>query len=474
MRRSGRLPEIIQGGMGVGVSGWRLARAVASMGQLGVVSGLGLDTLMARRLQLGDPGGHIRRALADFPLPLVAERVIERYYVEGGIERDAPFRLVPKVTLTPGRPGVDLAVAANFVEVFLAKEGHDGPVGVNYMEKLQAATPAALYGAMLGGVDYVLMGAGIPAQIPALLDAFAAGMPGELTVDLQGAGGTPARLVLDPANVVGARPHIGRPQFIAIVSSNMLAGYLARDRRTRPEGFVVEGPVAGGHSARPRGQLVVDTAGQPVYGPRDAVELAKMSALGLPFWLAGGYASPQGLSLAKRAGAAGVQVGSAFALCEESNLDPTLRRVVIERALAGALQVRVDLRASPTGFPFKVADAPGTLGDHEVATARGRVCDLGYLRVAYRKPNGRIGYRCPAEPVTDYLRKGGQPEDTEGRLCLCNGLIATIGLAQRRCDGSTEPPVVTLGQELSFLPALMEQKSRYTARDVVEYLLGDV
>ena len=459
--------------MGVGVSGWRLARAVASLGQLGVVSGVGLDTLMARRLQLGDLGGHIRRALAAFPFPLVAERVIERYYVDGGIERDAPFRLVPKVTLTPGRPGAELAVAANFVEVFLAKEGHDGPVGVNYMEKLQAATPAALYGAMLGGVDYVLMGAGIPTQIPALLDAFAAGMPGELTVDLQGAGGTPARLVLDPATVVGTRPEIGRPQFIAIVSSNMLAGYLARDLRTRPEGFVVEGHVAGGHSARPRGQLVVDAAGQPIYGPRDAVELAKMSALGLPFWLAGGYASPQGLSLAKRAGAAGVQVGSVFALCEESNLDPVLRRGVLERALAGALQVRADLRASPTGFPFKVADVPGTLGDHEVATNRPRVCDLGYLRVPYQKPNGRIGYRCPAEPVTDYLRKGGQLEETAGRLCLCNGLIATIGLGQRRGDGSTEPPVVTLGQDLSFLAALMEQRSRYTARDVVEYLLGD-
>ena len=33
-------PIIIQGGMGVAVSGWRLARAVAQTGQLGVVSGL--------------------------------------------------------------------------------------------------------------------------------------------------------------------------------------------------------------------------------------------------------------------------------------------------------------------------------------------------------------------------------------------------------------------------------------------------
>ena len=50
------LPVIIQGGMGAGVSSWRLARAVSSTGQLGVVSGTALDVILARRLQEGDPG----------------------------------------------------------------------------------------------------------------------------------------------------------------------------------------------------------------------------------------------------------------------------------------------------------------------------------------------------------------------------------------------------------------------------------
>jgi len=44
--------------MGVAISHWRLARTVSIEGQLGVVSGAGLDVLLSRRLQLGDPGGH--------------------------------------------------------------------------------------------------------------------------------------------------------------------------------------------------------------------------------------------------------------------------------------------------------------------------------------------------------------------------------------------------------------------------------
>ncbi len=458
--------------MGVGVSGWRLARAVASTGQLGVISGVALDTLMARRLQLGDPGGHIRQALGHFPFPRVAERVLDRYYVEGGIGARTAFRLLPKVTLDPRRTEAELAIAANFVEVFLAKQGHDGLVGVNYMEKLQAATPAGLYGAVLGGVDYVMMGAGIPTEIPALLDAFAAGAPGELTIEVQGASDASQRLVFDAGAVLGASLELARPRFLAIVSSNMLAAYLARDPRTRPDGFVVEGHVAGGHSARPRGALVVDGDGRPVYGPRDVVDLAKMCALDLPFWLAGGQANPGCLAVALGTGAAGIQIGSAFALCEESNLDPQLRRELVEQALAGTLDVRSDLRASPTGFPFKLAAAPGTLADSDVAAGRRRVCDLGYLRTPYRTPDGRIGYRCPAEPVRDYVRKGGQSEDTVGRLCLCNGLLATIGLGQRRRDSATEPAVATIGQDLSFLPVLTKSKSSYTAADVVDYLLS--
>ncbi len=476
----GAWPQIIQGGMGVGVSGWQLARAVAMTGQLGVVSGVALDTLMIRRLQLGDLGGHIRRALARFPDAAIAERIVDRYYVAGGIGPEQPFRLATRPSLHPSQRTTELVVAANFVEVLLAKDAHDGKVGVNYLEKLQMSTPAAVYGAMLAGVDYVLVGAGIPAAFPALLNALAAGRTGTIAVDVAGAdvaGGVPgpASVEIHPEMIAGRATEVGRPTFLAIVASHVLSTYLARDPRTRPDGFVVEGPVAGGHSAPPRGPLTVDDDGQPIYGPRDVADLEKVASFGLPYWLAGAYASPEMLRAARSAGAAGIQVGSAFALSEESGFDPRLKREIIDRARSGVLRVRADPLASPTGFPFKVADLPGTITDAAVYAARRRVCDTGYLRVPFRAPDGEIGYRCPAEPVRAYVRKGGKEADTVGRHCLCNGLIAAIGLGQRHRDTTVEPALVTMGPDLSFLSRLpaADDGSTYRAADVVAYLLQD-
>ena len=77
--------------MGAAVSNWRLAQAVARLGQLGVVSGTALDVVFARRLQDGDPGGHMRRGLDRFPVPEMAERIWGRYYIPGGKAETAPY-----------------------------------------------------------------------------------------------------------------------------------------------------------------------------------------------------------------------------------------------------------------------------------------------------------------------------------------------------------------------------------------------
>ncbi|GLY08587.1 nitronate monooxygenase [Actinoplanes sp. NBRC 101535] len=463
-------PVIIQGGMGVGVSGWRLAQAVARTGQLGVVSGVALDAVLARRLQDGDPDGRMRHALAHFPDPAMAQRVLDRFYVPGGIPAGKPYRPIALMGLRPRRPGLELTVLGNFAEVVLAKEGHDGPVGVNYLEKIQLATPPAVYGAMLAGADYVLMGAGLPTDIPRLLDDLAEHRPVALPVTVHGAT-EPHAVRFDPADLLGvALPPVPRPRFLAIVSSATLALYLARDSATRPDGFVVESPIAGGHSARPRGTMVLNADGDPVYGPRDRIDLPKMAALGLPFWVAGGQCSPAHVAASRAAGAAGVQVGTAFALCEESGLDPAWRQRLLDDAAQGTLVVRNQPGVSPTGFPFKVVNLPGTTAEEALHAGRPRQCDLGYLRTPYTQADGRVGFRCPAEPADEYVRKGGTLEDTVDSRCLCNGLMATIGLGQLR-GTYREEPLITLGQDLSFLPHL-GATGTYTAQDVINFLLA--
>src|SRR5215469_15953214 len=93
-----QLPRLIQGGMGVGVSHYRLACAVASLGHLGVVSGTAIDAVLARRLQDGDPTGEMREAMALFPRQDIAERALARYFRADG--RDGrPYRGVPMHTL---------------------------------------------------------------------------------------------------------------------------------------------------------------------------------------------------------------------------------------------------------------------------------------------------------------------------------------------------------------------------------------
>ncbi|MGO1383260.1 MAG: nitronate monooxygenase, partial [Arachnia sp.] len=261
-------PTVIQGGMGIAVSSWQLAREVSLCGELGVVSGTALDGVLARTLQDGDPGGHRRRALEHFPSPSIAQRILKRYFVEGGRPPGQPYRPHPTLTITPGRDAIELNLAGNFSEVWLAKEGHEGVVGINMLEKIQTANASAILGAMLADVDYVIMGAGVPREIPRLITEFAAGRTGHLTIDVAHAT-TVHRAALDPVAYLGDDlPTLRRPHFLAIVSAHVLAGYLHRDPEIRPDGFIVEGPRAGGHSSPPRAKGPLDESGSPIYGPR--------------------------------------------------------------------------------------------------------------------------------------------------------------------------------------------------------------
>ncbi len=461
--------------MGAAVSDWRLANAVSRIGQLGVVSSTALDTILARRLQDGDPGGHMRRGLAMFPYPEIAQRILEKHYIPGGKPAGTPYRLVPMPSRSGPRETVELIVAGNFVEVILAREGHSNPVGINCMEKLQLPLLPSLFGAMLGGVSYVLMGAGIPLKVPGALDAFASGQVATYPLSVTGAQSEDDCLMrFDPREYFGdPLPVLERPYFLAIISSNTLATTMARRANGKVDGFVIEGPTAGGHNAPPRGKMMLSESGEALYGERDRVDLEKIREIGLPFWLAGSYGTPEKLVEALEQGASGVQVGTAFAFCQESGMRPDYKQAIIAKVRRGEASVFTDPLSSPTGFPFKAAQLEGTSSDPEVYKMRKRICDVGVLRESYRTPEGKIAQRCPSEPENLYVAKGGVFEDTVGRKCLCNCLLADIGMQQTQKDGREEPGLVTTGDDLAcVLQFLDEGHDSYPAEVVVKKLLS--
>ncbi len=496
MTTDAKYPMLISGGMGVRVSWWPLARIVSIMGGLGVVSGTGLEVVYPRLLQDGNPGGNVRAAFNELAArqPSLAEGLkglYDKYYIEGGKPASQPYKPVPMWRLsrvegygTPPdtfwEPSKDLqlmSLASNFAEVWLAKRDHNGPIGINFLRKVERPLPWALYGAMLAGIDYVLVGAGNPYEFPGMIRSLSRHEPASLGFKVFGAtsGSGNFSVLARPASLgVKGVPNLPQPKFLAIVSSYGLAKALHDNPETRPHGFVVEGPEAGGHSAPP-GKMKFDASGKQVlvYTDEDRADIPAIASIGLPFWLAGTYGTPERLKAALAAGAAGVQFGTLAALSGQSGFEPALRAQTLRMLASGELKV-VNSHVSPTGFPFKVAQVPGTISDPAVYSKRRRVCDIGLLAAAYLAPNGGVEFRCPAEPLESFKAKGGRPQNTEGKVCLCNALLAAAGQPQRHPDGYPEPGIVTLGEDLApvkdMIAGLPPGQEGYSIGKAIQYL----
>ena len=507
--------KLIQGGMGVYVSNWRLAKAVAMEKPgttAGTVSGTGLDVVYVRLLQLGDPGGHVRRALAAFDEQFgvaIGRKIFERYFIEGGKSPSSKFKYSPmqtvhmqngvdvlsagqnqdiQVTLEMEPDTVELVIATAFAEVWLAKEGHEGNIFINLMKKVEIPLIFAMYGAMLAGVGAIIVGAGNPDGLSAVCSKLAnqETVSMELPVLYRESGET-FHLTFDPKSVadgkLAAQP-INKPAFLAIVSQETLVKTLAQSTSEAPDGFIIEHHTAGGHNAGPQGPMKTDDLGQPVYSEIDEPDLQAISDIGIPFWLAGGYGSREKLALAMEAGATGVQVGSTFALTEESGMKPEYRTAILQalkKSTDDSMMVQTTL-FSPTGFPFKVVQLDGTLSEETVYNTRTRVCDIGLLQqrgISKAAEDGtrRLFQRCSAAPIEDFIRKRGLPNNTTNKRCLCNGLLSTVGLGQagiRNGEMKEEPAIITLGNHLQGIRRLSRQgQTSYWAKDVIADILGD-
>ena len=507
--------QLIQGGMGVYVSNWRLAKAVASErpgSTAGTVSGTGLDIVHIRLLQLGDPGGQIRRAMAAFDSQFgvqIGQKIIENYFIEGGKAPLARYKTSPQHTVrakeggksipTSAQPSapvelvmdeevIEILIVTAYCEVWLAKQGHDGLIFINFLNKVELPLVYAMYGAMLAGVDAVIVGAGNPEGLPAICTRLAThqAVTHEIPV-LYRASGETFTLPFDPTQILDGkltRKPLPRPAFLAIVSLENLVQTLAQSQSGPPDGFIIEHHTAGGHNAGPQGPLQLDEKGQPIYSQLDEPNLQAIRQVGLPFWLAGGYGSHSKFLQAQAAGAAGIQVGSLFALSEESGMKAAYRTAILNAIKSGTADedlVRTTLY-SPTGYPFKVVQIEGTLADEDVYNTRRRVCDLGMLQQrGLSQPdadgNRQLFQRCQAAPSEDFMRKRGLERNTAEKRCLCNGLLATVGLGQMvRQDGTVveEPAIVTLGNHIDGVRRLSRNgQTTFWARDVINDILVD-
>lgn len=235
---------------------------------------------------------------------------------------------------------VELLIATGFAEVWLAKEGHGGNIFINFLYKIELPLVYTMYGAMLAGVDGIIVGAGNPDGLPAICLRLSNGQPvtHNLLVLYRSAGEV-FTIPFDPRQVADGKLVQGplrRPAFLAIVSLENLVKALAQSQSKAPDGFIIEHHTAGGHNAGPQGPLKKDDRGQPIYSAKDEPDLQAIRQVGLPFWLAGGYGSREGLQRALDTGATGVQVGSNFALAQESGMKPVFRTAILDGLKAEA------------------------------------------------------------------------------------------------------------------------------------------
>lgn len=468
-----QFPEGIKvlGGMGVDISSKLLAGTVAKLGGAGTLSETGGAIRIARVLQDGDKDGHIRESLAQFPNQNMVDYAMDKYYQPDGKRperRGFRYRPVPKYFLENrelrnlGVAEVEmLTVLDAFEQVVTARrisEGN-GLIGVNGLGKIPMPMPAALYGAMLGGADYTVRGAGVKPDIPEVIDTLYRGNPVDYAIKVDYAQiGSPhknAAVHFDPTPYQGLPA--SRPEFWAI------AGTIGGAQAYLDGGadvIVREDRVAGGHN-------------MPERIKEDPIE--SFIELDAPIILAGGVAR-MGLRRAIEIGAAGIQVGSLFAVSRESGMAPAERGKAITMALQGTLEIVDDVDVSPTGYPFRTANIPHTAVDPETSGSMTRECPLSVLQTPYENSEGNIEYRCPADSIDKALPKFRGPKAVAkvmGARCLCRVLFASSGKGQENIQtGEKDVSLVTLGATApDDIRDIVAQYGRpITAETVMKYI----
>jgi nitronate monooxygenase len=280
-----RLLPIVQGGMGVGVSAHRLAGAVASLGAVGTISSIDLrrlhPDLMERTRGLA-PGAQTRTTIEQANLVALGREI----------------RAAREIAQGRGLIAVNVMRAVS-----------------QYQDYVQCALES--------GIDAVVVGAGLPLDLPELARDF----PGALLI-----------------------PILSEARAIQLVVRRW-------EKRGRlPDAIVVEHPRhAGGHLGAARIEDLSDTRFDFEQVIPQARAFFKSAGIerDIPLIAAGGINSLADIRRLQALGAAGVQLGTAFAVSAECDADPAFKNV-----LAGARPEDLVEFISVAGLPARAVRTP--------------------------------------------------------------------------------------------------------------------
>jgi nitronate monooxygenase len=256
------LLPIVQGGMGIGISGNRLAGSVAAIGGMGTLSSVDL-----------------RRHYADL--------------------MDQTRELAPGQAAKDGINQANLQAIAREIKTARSRSGEKGLLAINVMRAVSEYT-ANVIKALECGIDAVVVGAGLPLDLPDL-----------------------------------AKDH---PQaaLIPILSDARGVQLLVKkwERKKRlPDAVIIEHPrLAGGHL----GAAKIADLNDPRFDFENVLPQVRQFfkdagyEKNIPLIAAGGIQSWSDIHRVQALGADAVQLGTAFAVTEESDAHPEFKRTLAE------------------------------------------------------------------------------------------------------------------------------------------------
>ena len=333
------LLPVVQGGMGVGVSAQRLAGAVAAQGAVGTLSSVDLrrhhPDLMERTRGL-PPGESAKRAIDEANLEAIAREVLAARQRSGG----------------------------------------HGLLAINVMRAVSSYA-ASVRRALESGIDAVVVGAGLPLDLPDL-----------------------------------AQDH-PRAALIPILSDARGVQLIVKkwERKKRlPDAIVIEHPrLAGGHLGAAR----IADLNDPRFDFENVIpqSLAFFRAAGIereiPLIAAGGIRTCEDIARLQGLGAAAVQLGTPFAVTLEGDAHPEFKRV-----LAQAQDVEMVEFTSVAGLPARAVGTPWL---------------RAYLKIEHKlQAVAHVKSRCTKS--FDCLAQCGLRDGLQGwgQFCIDNQLAAAL------------------------------------------------